>query len=119
MNICPIGLFYALFGKKVSGSPTPTIPGTVKGISQMKKFNVAAAKAAKGASVCLTTEKINLVVDSIGQGRVTVSGTTVDWIRAEVGDWLSRHPGEKRRAIRQLMCRPEYRRVAREFYGER
>lgn len=119
MNICPIGLSCALLGKKVSGSPTPMRPGTVKGISQMKMFNAASSKAAKVASVCPTTEKINLVVDSIAQGRVTISGPTVDWMRAAVGDWLSRHPGEKRRAIRGLMSRPEYRRMAHVFYGER
>lgn len=51
--------------------------------------------------------------------KVTISGPTVDWMRAEVGDWLARHPGEKRRAIRGLMGRPEYRRMAHMFYGER
>ena len=85
----------------------------------MKKLMAPAAKAAKVSGVYPTLEKINPVADIVAQIKVTISGPTVDWIRAEVGDWLSRHPGEKRRAIRQLMCRPEYRRVAREFYGEK
>ena len=76
-------------------------------------------RAAKVTGVCPTSEKINPVADPVAHGRVTISGPTVDWMRAEVGDWLSRHPGEKRRAIRGLMGRPEYRRMAHVFYGER
>jgi hypothetical protein len=80
---------------------------------------VSVAKATKVAGVCLASEKINPVADPVAQRRVTISGPTVDWMRAEVGDWLSRHPGEKRRAIRGVMSRPEYRRMAHVFYGER
>ena len=80
---------------------------------------VSVAKATKVAVVCLASEKINPVADPVAQRRVTISGPTVDWMRAEVGDWLSRHPGEKRRAIRGVMSRPEYRRMAHVFYGER
>ena len=85
----------------------------------MKKLMASAAKAAKVTGVCLASEKINPVADPVAQGRVTIGGPTVDWMRAAVGDWLSRHPGEKRRAIRGLMSRPEYRRMAHVFYGER
>ena len=80
---------------------------------------VSVAKATKVAGVCLASEKINPVADPVALRRVTISGPTVDWMRAEVGDWLSRHPGDKRRAIRGLMSRPEYRRMAHVFYGER
>jgi len=50
--------------------------------------------------------------------RVRIGSPTLDWVKAEVARYLAVHPGEERRAMQWVKSRPEYRQMARAFYGE-